>query len=331
VDLVDTVDIVDKPDRRGASVMWRLDAVLVSAAFLLGGSISAAEELFVDPGYGRGFNVTAARHPAPKVELGALRFPDGPDEPPVWRLAQWGSRHLLEPGVFAPLGEGKWVAETPGKRVVVERIEGGGASILLEVNGGAEYEGHYRQKGEFWPHLLIEQKFDPPIQVATAGELRLGLEFRVVHCEVVPGMESGLDPGLHTAQVSAFFTVHGVTDGKLDPGEMFWFGIPLFDARHAVPPGHQAFDIAPGGGGKFICNLDGKRFWQGNTGDGEWRRLDADLPALLREALGIAQQNGQFKERRFEDLAVTSFNLGWEVPGPYNAAIEIRGLSLRAK
>ena len=29
-------------------------------------------------------------------------------------------------------------------------------------------------------------------------------------------------------------------------------------------------------------------------------------------------------------LALTSFNLGWEVPGPYNAAIEIRGLRLRA-
>ena len=289
----------------------------------------AGSSLFTDSAFTRGFTVTAARHPAEKIELGALRFPGGPDEGSVWRLAQWGSRYLLEPGLFAPAGEGKWVAETPGKRVVVERAADGGVSILLEVNGGAEYEGHYRQMGEFWPHLLIEQKFNPLIQMATAGGLSLGLEFRVVHCEVAPGMESGLDLGLHTAQVSAYFTVHSMLDGKPNPDEMFWFGIPLFDARHAVPPGHQALDIAPGGGGKFICNLDGRRFWEGNTGDGKWRRLDADLPALLGEALEIAQQHGQFKERRFEDLALTSFNLGWEVPGPYNAAIEIRGLRLR--
>lgn len=304
---------------------------LAAAAALCISAMNAPfpEPCLADADFDRGFSVSTESSSAPKFDLGPLRFPDGPSEPPVWRLAQWGSRHLIEPGVFAPAGEGKWVAETPGKRVVVERAAEGAASILLEVNGGTEYGGHYRQMGEFWPHLLIEQKFDPPIQVATAGELRLGLEFRVVHCGVVPGMESGLDPGLHTAQVSAYFTVHSMMYGKPNPDEMFWFGIPLFDARHAVPPGHYALDIAPGGGGKFICNLDGKRFWQGNTGDGEWRRLDADLPALLREALGIAQQHGQFKERRVEDLALTSFNLGWEVPGPYNAAIEIRGLNLR--
>jgi hypothetical protein len=318
----------------------KLFLTIVASAALTAVSFAGAAELFADPAFTRGFNVTAARHPAPKIELGALRFPGGSDEPPVWRLAQWGSRHLIEPGLSAQAGEGKWIAETPGKRVVVERptdgippTTAGGRpnGILLEVNGGAEYEGRYRRMGESWPHLLIEQKFNPLVQLAAAGELRLGLEFRVAHCEVAPGMESGLDPGLHTAQVSAFFTVHTAIDGKPNPGEMFWFGIPLFDARHAVPPGHYALDIAPGGGGKFICNLDGNRFWQGNTGDGEWRRLDADLPALLREALGIAQQHGQFKDRRFDDLALTSFNLGWEVPGPYNAAIELRGLSLRAK
>jgi hypothetical protein len=57
----------------------------------------AGSSLFTDSAFTRGFNVTAARHPAPKIELGPLRFPEGPDEPPVWRLAQWGSRHLIEP------------------------------------------------------------------------------------------------------------------------------------------------------------------------------------------------------------------------------------------
>lgn len=296
-------------------------AVFVAASLLAGTQ-------FEDPRFELGFNVTAARHPAPKIELGALRFPGGPDEPPVWRLAQWGTRHLLEPGLFKPEGDGKWIAETPGKRVVIDREAKNRPSILLEVNGGAEYGGHYREKGEFWPHLLIEQKFKPPLRPADATHLRLALEFRVVHCEPAPGMEAGLNRGLHTAQVSAYFTVHNVAQDSPDRDGMIWFGIPLFDARHEIPPGHYALDIAPGGGGKFICNLGGKRFWQGNTGDGQWRRLDADLPELLSEALQIAQERGHLKHSRLEDLALTSFNLGWELPGPYNAAIEIRGLSL---
>lgn len=299
----------------------------VSAFSLMNAASPNGATLFSDPAFARGFNVTAARHPAPKIELGALRFPDGPDEAPVWRLAQWGSEHLLQPGLFSRASEGRWVAETAGKRVVVERGPEGDASILLEVNGGAEYAGRYRKRGESWPHLLIEQKFEPGIAVVNAG--RLQLEFRVDHCHVVPGMEPGLEPGLHTAQVSAYFTVHNITAGSPDHKGMIWFGIPLFDARHAVPPGHQALDTAPGGGGKFICTMAGKRFWQGNTGDGQWRALDADLAAFLREALQISQGHGHLKESRIEDLALTSFNLGWEVPGPYNAGIEIRRLGMR--
>jgi len=298
----------------------------ILAVILLAESLAGEE--FEDAGFARGFNVTAARHPAPKIELGALRFPGGPDEAPAWRLAQWGTRHLLAPGFFQAAGEGRWVAETPGKRVVVDRAGETGPSILLGVNGGAEYGDHYREKGEFWPHLLIEQRFDPPLRPAKPGGLGLELEFRVVQCAPAPGMEAGLKRGLHTAQVSAYFTVHNLTEDSPDRGDMIWFGIPLFDARHAIPPGHYALDTAPGGGGKFICNLDGKRFWEGNTGDGQWRQLEADLSELLGDALAIAREHGYLERSTLEDLALTSFNLGWEVPGPYNAAIEFRGLLL---
>ena len=288
-----------------------------------------AGELFEDVEFLRGFNVSAARHPAPKIELGPLVFADGPDEAPAWRLAQWGTNHLLEPGAFTAAGEASYAAQTPGKRVVVERTGRGAPSILLEVNGEAEFGDHYRQGGEFWPHLLIEQKFEPPLGLSEQEGLRLGLEFRVPFCDVVPGMEAGLDNSLHTAQVSAYFTVHNVNRESADHGGMIWFGIPLFDARHDVPPGHYALDIAPGGGGKFISTLDGKLFWEGDTGDGEWRKLDEDLAELLSEALKISRQHGHLEQSCLEDLALTSFNLGWELPGPYNAAIEIRALRLR--
>jgi len=74
-----------------------------------------------------------------------------------------------------------------------------------------------------------------------------------------------------------------------------------------------------------------KRFWKGRTGDGSWRKLDADLTSLIGEALVIARDHGHLKNTRFEDLAFTTFNVGWEIPGPYDAAAEIRGLSMQGQ
>jgi hypothetical protein len=293
-----------------------------------------ARELFDDSRFERGFTLTAASHSAPKEEIGVLQTAAQPGtQAPAWRIAQWASRYLLQPGRCESIGTDAWRAVTQGKRVEVERQADGLTRLLLEVNGEAEYDGHLRQTGEPWPHLLIEQGFgNGPVRVGEVKGLPFTLEMRVPSCKLLPWAEGKLDPGLHTAQVSAYWTVHNLTPGTPDYRDMIWFGIPLFDARYEVPPAYCGID---GGkedaSGKFICVLDGKRFWTGNTGDGAWRKIDVDLLPLLREALSIAQENGHLKQTRLEDLAITSFNLGWEVPGPYNAALELRGLSFKAK
>jgi hypothetical protein len=282
----------------------------------------------------RGFTMTGADHTPSAQPKGVLQTSERPStEAAAWRIGQWASRHLLQPGVCERVGTDMWQAVTPGKRVLVERAPDGPARLLLEVNGGAEYDGRMRASGESWPHLLIEQSFQKaPIRLDSVRGLPFTIEMRIAHCRVLPWGDGKLDPGLHTAQTSAYWTLNNVTPGSADFGEMIWFGIPLFDARHENPPAHYAID---GGqkdaSGKFICVLDGKRFWSGNTGDRSWRKLDVDLLPLLREALAIAQEHGHLKQTRFEDLAITTFNLGWEVPGPYDAGLEIRGLSLKAK
>lgn len=305
--------------------------LLLPCAQLEGSAAPGARELFEDPRFLRGLSLTADRHPAPKVELGTLVCgTEQAGEEPAWRIAQWGSRHLLLPGRCTPLKEGLWEAETPGKRFQIERPDGGPVRLLLEVRGATEYDGRMRASGEAWPHMLIEQRFDAPIELQRFARLNFGLEMRVDHCRAAEWAEGKLDPGLHAAQVSAFFTVHNLNPDSPDHQEMIWFGIPLFDVRHAVPPGHYALDVGKDdASGKFICSLDGKRFWQGNTGDGAWRKLDADLVPLLRDALEITKRHGYMTQTRFEDLALTTFNLGWEVPGPYDAAIELRGLTLK--
>ena len=291
----------------------------------------AGREMFVDTAFERGLTLTAASHPAPKIEIGVLQTTDKPSkETPAWRIAQWASRFLLEPGICTKSGENTWTAETPGKRVVVERTKGV-ADVLLDVRGGVEYDGKMRTQGEAWPHLLVEQSWQPNLRLDTLKQLKFNIEMRIPHCSPAPGTADKITPGLHAAQVSAFWTVHNKTEGNPDYNDMIWFGIPFFDARHDIPPPNYALDFGKDdASGKFICLLDGKRFYTGRTGDGQWHKVEADLVDLLKEALTISQKHGHLKNTRFEDLAITSFNLGWEIPGPYDAAFEFRGLSMKA-
>lgn len=309
-----------------------ITSMMLAATVALGqpADPSTQRELFTDAAFVRGFMLTAASHPAPKLEIGALRTAAGRDEgAPAWRMPQWATRELLRPQRCAEAG-GKWTAENRAKRVVVDRSGPGRVGLLLEVRGAFEYDGQMRAAGEAWPHLLIEQSFERPIALKDFKALNFAMEARIPFCKPAPWSKGKLDPGLHTAQVSAFWTVHNSTKGNPDYRDMIWFGIPFFDARHAIPPAHQALDVGKSdASGKFICIIDGKRFWKSPTGDGAWHKLDVDLLPLLREALAISQRHGHLKATRLEDLSISSFNLGWEAPGPYDAAFEVRGLSMR--
>jgi hypothetical protein len=307
-----------------------LVVLLTSALITQTQETASGRELFSDPSFEQGFALTAASHPAPKVELGILQTTSTPPTaPPKWRMAQWASRFLLEPGVCKNEDKNQWIAETPGKRVVVDRTQPGQTCLHLETLGIPEYAGHIRAYGEAWPHLLIEQSFENSIRLQPLKRLDFSIEMRVPYCKPAP--DAKLDPSLHTTQVSAYWTIHNVTSDNPDYQDMIWFGIPFFDARWDIPGPNYSLDAGKDDAShKFICLLDGKRFWKGPTGDGQWRRLNANLHELIREALAISQKHGYLKNTRFEDLAITSFNLGWEVPGPYDAAFEFREMSMKA-
>ena len=306
-------------------------AALAQQMFAQAPETDSGREMFVDTRLERGLMLTAASHPAPKVEIGVLQTTEKPSkESPAWRIAQWASRYLLEPGTCTKSGANIWTAETPGKRIVIERSTSV-MDVLLEIHGGTEYDGKMRAMGEAWPHLLVEQSFQPNLRLDHLKRLAFHIEMRIPHCSPAPGTADKMNPGLHAAQVSAFWTLHNKTEGNPDYNDMIWFGIPFFDVRNDIPPPNYALDFGKDdASGKFICLLDGKRFYTGRTGDGQWHKVDADLVELLQEALTISQKHGYLKNTRFGDLAITSFNLGWEIPGPYDAAFEFRGLSMRA-
>lgn len=297
------------------------------AVFICFASIaSVSEKVFRDRSFQNGFRLSAVDSSMKPVEVATILAVDA-DEPAAWRLAQWGTRFSLESAVTKNAADGMRTIANDGKTVVIHPGGLAGEGITLTVNGGAEYGSRLRQQGEFWPHLLIEQSMPADFRPGRLDRLAFNLDFRVDYCR--SAVAEPLDPGLHTAHITAFWTLHNRNPESSDFKDMIWFGLPLFDARHPIPRGHQAVDRGKDDAtGKFICTLEGSRFYTTPTGDGQWHTLDADLVPLIKEALAASQAKGFLVDTDVEDLQMTSFNLGWEVPGPYDCAITLRELRL---
>lgn len=275
----------------------------------------------------RGFRLSALRSSTSPIEIGVV-LSDAPDREPRWRLAQWGSRFCLSDVCETTSPEGVRTLANAGKTVKI--FPGGlvGEGVVLGVHGGREYDGRLRRHGEPWPHLLLEQVIDE-IRLHSARAFEFSVEFKVI--SGAPAIEEALDPSLHTAHVNAFWTIHNKNPNSPNYNDMIWFGLPLYDARYPVPLGHQAVDAGQADAtGKFICTIAGARFYDEPVTIGQWHRLECDLAPLLIEALEAARRHGFLWETHFDNLAMTSFNIGWEVPGPYNCALWLRGLKLEA-
>jgi hypothetical protein len=303
--------------------MRRLSHLVLPALCLLA-TTTPAEEAFRDRGFAGGFNLSAPHSGDKPVELGVILQGDR-NASCEWRLAQWGTQFNLKGTAGKTLPDGTRILRNGGKSIKIYPGGIGGEGIILGLNGGAEFGGLPRKEGQFWPHLLVEQQFPRDFKLADSATLPFTLDFRIDLCK--NATESRLDPALHSAQVTAYWTLHNRNTSSPDFGEMIWFGVPLFDARHEVPPGHQDLDTAVENG-KFICTVEGSRFFEGPTGDGQWHKIACDLVPLVKEALAATQAKGFMTKTRFEELYATSFNLGWEVPGPYDCEITLKNLSL---
>lgn len=121
---------------------------------------------------------------------------------------------------------------------------------------------------------------------------------------------------------------------------MMWFGIPLFDNRYPFP---GEAGIQDGGkddaSGLFIYNVPSRgftnmSFTQNGTPvgseDNDWMNIDIDLIPTIKRALVLANQKGFMQGVTMDTLFVDGMNLGWEMPGTYDAEMKIKNLSLKS-
>ncbi|MBN2132695.1 MAG: hypothetical protein JW741_24555 [Sedimentisphaerales bacterium] len=305
--------------------------VCLALVVLVGPRACAAEErsIFQDMQFRRGFllsypSSTRGRSVEAVLDLGQS------DARPLWRLCQWATRYSLAGVPCVRGGDGDAWYENPGKKVLVGGANSANRDLVLEVRAGAEYGTRARRPGEGWPHLLVEQDAAVVYRLDELQAIAFEIGVRLLYCKSHM-TEADYDPGLHAAQFQMFFIVKNVNPEAQDHGDFFWFGVPFHDNRHDVPPAFMAKDVGKSDAtGKFIYTIAGKAAGVTSLADGRWLTAGADLLGHIKAGLREAVKRGYLNSADPRDYAVVNMNLGWEMPGTFDAAMQVRDLHIRA-
>jgi hypothetical protein len=300
--------------------------------------------LLPDPTFSKWLSIKGLGQPDDDGDTKGVFRTANPVGAPVWSLAQWASRHsLADPAVTQQkqFDAFRFQIANPSKRVAVDCRRG---EIDLGLFASACYD-RPRQAGERWPHLLAQTALtdtrypSTSCRLADMRRLDVALSCRL---ESFVDKNPGADPKLHAAQFQLFLVVQNLTRGDDGYGDMMWFGIPVFDNRYPVKAESYSRDGGkPDASGKFIyslpgkiCLVDGKGFFKNEKPlagkDARWADIRVNAAPWIEYAFKLAQRNGFLRTSEFRDLYVSGLNLGWEMPGTYDAVMQVRDFSLTA-
>ncbi len=305
--------------------------VLFAALAAMYGSTGAGDRIALldDMGFRRGFRVWSPK-PGKKVAQGIIRPGDAAGEP-VWGLAQWHSRFSFA-GAEPERLKGGAVRFADRAKAVTFYPPGGKAAVAFALAGSVEYRGAAPRRGDPWPHLLAQRQLTAHPSMTDMAALHFAIRYRLLKAAV--RRPDGFDPRRHTAQFVFYLTVQNRNRASAGFGDYFWFGVPLYDARHRLPPAHTAVDRGSDrkpATGKFIFTPAAKRYTSRSAHDGEWVTIEKDILPLVREGLKTAWRRGYLGDsREMADYRLGGMNTGWEVTGPLDVAMQVGGLRLEA-
>ncbi len=283
--------------------------------------------LFADLKYSNGFLLSFPTSKMGRRAEAVLNF-DDESKRPVWRLCQWGTRHTLAESVCIRRANGDLVYENQAKGVLVAGAASENRDIVLDVYAQTEYSSP-RKRGEAWPHLLVEQDVTQTVPLSGLDAIRLRVDVKLLKCR--PYFKAEYDPSLHAAQFQLFLVVRNVDPEPGDSGGYFWFGVPFFDNRHEMPPGHKARDMGKDDAtGQFIYSIAARLAYTTPVKVGHWVHVDTDLLPQIEAGLEMAVARGYLASADRKRYAVVNMNMGWEVPGVFDVSMQVRDLQLDA-
>ena len=281
-----------------------------------------ARQLLIDPQFSRGFALSRIWADKIVPNPDTLRFTSS-NEPPKWLLAQWATNHSLQGARLTRTAEGL-TFRNEAKRVSLNPADG---TLTLEIMAGREYHGPRRSASEPWVHLLIEQSMDSGFRIADFAGITVGFSLRLLYCTSFMSGDM-FNPGLHTAQSPFYLFLRNTNPNSPDHNKCLWFGIPSYDWRDKRLTDEAAisWDV---GTNMYIYAMPPRTVWGDILfTDHQWHTCNIDLKPCLEKAIADMRSHNQFLHSTPDDFSIASMNFGWEIPGIFDAAVQIKNLSI---
>jgi len=295
-----------------------------SAVYAVSDSNDIATELIQDTHFTQGFRVIAPQHGVRVVE-GYLNR--NKHTQPVWDLVQWHSRYPIGKAEVQELDAGARRFANEAKSITICPPGKDLSDLILTLDSRPEFEGKFRQDGQPWPHLLVEQAIPNCPSMAELKSLKFHIEAKLIEAECNVG--EGYRPSSHTAQVPFVLTIQNCNKKSPGYGDFGWFIIPLYDHRYRDWPEYIAQDTADPSQ-KMIYTPGAKACGVKSLHDREWVTVDTDILPILIKGMEESWARGYLAgSRDLNDYRISSINLGWEVTGLAKASIQIRNLGLK--
>jgi len=288
-----------------------------------------SRSLLLDTRFRRGFLLSYPDSKKGHAAEAVLDLGDS-DNKPVWRLCQWGTKHSLAKARRNHDSHGDVSYGNDAKKVLVGAEDSDNRDLILEIRAGCEYGNRARKHGESWPHLLVEQQACEVYSLEKLTRLDFELGIKRLYCENRMATDA-CNPSLHAAQFQMFLVVSNINKSSKDSGDYFWFGVPFYDSRYDIPPSHKAKDGGKADAtGKFIYTIAGENVTSEPLKENRWAEIEINLLPYIKAGLEEAVKREYLKDSNPGDYAVVGMNMGWELPGTFDASIQIRDLALTA-
>ncbi|MEI7948406.1 MAG: hypothetical protein WCJ02_17025 [bacterium] len=282
-------------------------------------------DLLRDTRFQNGFEINAPK-PGKHVAMGVFQPPSATNKP-SWRLCQWNSKYDLSEAKPEILSN-QTIRMANAEKSVTISSQNTSNDLILALDSRPEYKGNVRTKGQPWPHLLVEQTVQPIVLFKDISRISFTIQARLLTNECFK--LEGYTRNLHTAQFPMTFIVQNRNKQSKGFGDFIWFCVTLYDERKPFTDLYAAKDTADPSA-KMIYTPPSKTFSQQTLHDGTWATFShTNLCTLFSEAISLARARGYLKESPdVGDFAISSVNIGWEVTGINNVAIQIRNLDIK--
>ncbi len=315
-----------RPD--GPFLLWA-----AAGLWLLTGAPVQGVQLIADRFFQDGVNLLA---PVGGAVEGPLEYKE-PYSETLWSLAQWGSQGTLWGTEPFELSSGAFCWSNEYKHVVFGPLDNSDCDVVLAVDAISEYGGVYRQSGESWPALLIAQSISNPKGwfknyapwISDLHEVIVDIDLKLLAAD--NRYTDGYSSSLHAAQFLLYFTIQNLRLPRTenpDYGNYLWFGMRFYDDRETLPGLSVNHDE---GTGRLIYNIGIDPFTDEGMQVGEWKRVTGDLLPHIKLGLQEAWSRG-YLTNSFDlaDYKIGGMNMGWEVPGLSDVAMQVRDFSVQA-